>query len=219
MPTGRKSGIRRPPCYYEKTKKKTLRQFDPGEIAELDRAMWQAYYRHRFVRLFFILVRFAHTIRRTFGLSYFNILYAAYNLALAAADFRLSKGKESKDRIVRRLAKAARTLARQSGEDFDYRRAAELELEWWMIDRYPDRYTTTREEGLARAMGAVYGLPPERLMEYARLRARAMTLQDEAEVARREADWTEIERLLTLSFAALRSAVAPADGPAQSAIL
>jgi len=187
--------------------KKNLRQFDPEEIARFDCEMWQAYYKHKFVKLFFILFRLARKMHSQFGFSYFRILRATYNLVLSAMDFRLNKGKESKHRILKKLEKAFWLLSNGTIEKFDYKRAAELELEWWLIDRYPARYTMTREEGLALAMGTIYNIEPDKLKEYAHFRAKAMTLQDQAEVEKKEADWQEIESLLVKSFTSLHVAI------------
>ena len=94
-------------------------------------------------------------------------------------------------------------------EKFDFKKVANLELDWWFVDRYPERYpSTTREDGLSAAMAAIYNIEPSKLVEYARYRAAAMVLQDEAEkIPNAETDWKKIGELLKLSYKSLRDAV------------
>jgi hypothetical protein len=187
--------------------KKNLRQFNPEEIAKFDASLWQAYYRHQFIKLFFIMFRFAMKIHKDFGFSYLNIIKMAYHTVLAAMDFRLNRNKENKERTIKKLTKAFKIMERYSLEKFDYKKAAELQIDWWFIDRYPEKYNTTREEGIAKAEGVIFNIEPEKLKEYAHFRAKAMTMQDKAEEGGYVADWQEIESLLVKSFTSLHVAI------------
>ena len=179
-------------------KKKSLKKFNPDKVAEIELDTWKAYYKHQFLRLFFLLV---HLVHENFGVSCLVSLRIAFYAALAASDFRLNKGKEKLERVLKMLINFCRVISSHSIEPFDYKKAAELELQWWMIDRYPDRYKISREEGLALAMAAVYSVEPSKLEDYAKLRAEAMVLQDEAEnLKNREADWNKIGTLLRDSW-------------------
>jgi hypothetical protein len=62
---------------------------------------------------------------------------------------------------------------------------------------------------LAEAAAAVYGVPPERLLEYGTLRADAMEIRDTKAAAGgvTEEDWTRIAGLLRRSWRSLHGAV------------
>lgn len=162
--------------------------------------MWQAYYRHQFIKIFFLLLRLTHEF---FGLRYWLAIKASYYVASAIADFRIHKGNENLHRVRGKLEKFFKTISQNSLEKFDYKKAAELELNWWMIDRYPKNYEVTREEALANAIAKVYKVTPARLREYADYRGEAMVVQDKAEQSKQETDWQKIEYLLRKSFNSL----------------
>jgi hypothetical protein len=97
-----------------------------------------------------------------------------------------------------------------SPESFDVDRAARLELDWWIIHR--ERASHPREDldrSLAALQSELFNLPPDRLMEHARLRADAMLLRDRsAEAGDPTAQqWAEIDRLLHASWRSLWEAV------------
>ncbi len=178
--------------------KKSLRKFNPDKVAEIELHMWQAYYRHQFLKLFFLLTRLT---RENFGVNYLVSIQIAYYAALAAGDFRLNKGKENQERVLKKLIRFCQIISEHSTEPFDYKKAAELELQWWLVDRYPDRYQISRKESLALAMAAIYNIDPSKLGEYASKRAEAMVLQDEVENLKGvEADWNKIGLLLKDSW-------------------
>lgn len=181
--------------------RKSLKKFNPDRVAAIEVRMWQAYYRHNFIQLFFLL---AQLTRESFGVNYFASVQIAYYAATAAADFRLNKGNENSARILQKLIKFMRAISTRSLESFDYQKAAEFELEWWFVDRYPERYQITREQALANAMSAIYQVEPEKLTEYATCRAQAMVMQDKVEKLKGvEPDWDKMGRLLEQSFRAL----------------
>lgn len=184
--------------------KRSLREFDPNMIAVIETSMWQAYYRHQFPKLFLLLLKLTHV---HFHLNYIQNLKAAFYSASAAIDFRRNRGKENKERITEKLTHFYKVISEHAIENFDYKKAAELECEWWFIDRYPESYSVSRREALARAMAILYQVNPLLLMEYADYRARAMELQDKAEVEKKEADWDKVTELLQYSYKSLHSAV------------
>jgi hypothetical protein len=169
--------------------KSSLKQFDPNKVASIETRMWQAYYRHHFFILFTLLIKL---MKESFGLNYLSCLEAAYYAASAAIDFRMNRGKENENRIRRKLTEFYRTISKRSLEGFDYKKAAELELNWWLIDRYPQKFVMTRQEAIKIAMAEIYNIEPAKLNEYADYRAQAMVLQDEAESLNKEADWDKV---------------------------
>jgi len=184
--------------------KKGLKHFNPDKVAQLDLNMWQAYYSHNFFRLFILLLQLNHEF---FGLNYLATLRAAYYSATAAIDFKLHRGRENSERIIKNLSKFLKIVSNKSLEKFDYKKAAELELAWWLIDRYPNKYETSREVALAAAMAAVYGVQTSALTDYANYRAQAMVLNDKAEAAGHETDWSQVGILLKKSFNSLHQSV------------
>jgi hypothetical protein len=94
--------------------------------------------------------------------------------------------------------------------DFDVKRAAQLELEWWIVHRQRKQY---KEGDLARALAEtaaeVYKLPVEDFIEHGNLRAEAMNIRDnQAEAGGvTEEDWQKIDELLHQSWRSLHAAV------------
>jgi hypothetical protein len=83
-----------------------------------------------------------------------------------------------------------------------------MELEWWDIRRYPDKYDSTLEISLAKNMAAVYKVDERSLSTYAKYRAEAMLLRDKQGDAQKiEPDWRKIEDLLVRSWDALYKAI------------
>src|SRR3990167_1573477 len=186
--------------------KKSLKQFNPERVANFEARMWRAYYRHNFLMLFFLLIGLA---REFFGVDYFTAMRMGYHSALAATNFRLRKKTQSEDKakILKELTHFYKLIFDHSLESFDYKNTAQLEMDWWFIDRYPERYTISREEALAQAMAVLFNVNPARLTEYANFRARAMILQDEAEASRKETDWGLVGDFLSKSYCSLYRSV------------
>ncbi len=136
-----------------------------------------------------------------------HAIQAAWYSAFAAIDFRINKDKENQERLLKRLTCFFKIMSKYSADAFDYNKAAELELRWWLVDRYPGRYTTSREDALAEAMGVVYRVKPRSLEKYAQYRRAAMVLYDKAEDEHKQVDWKEIGSLLKMSFQSLHVAV------------
>ncbi len=201
--------------------KYSLKNFDPEEVGILETKMWQAYYHHKFFLLFILIVKF---IKSQSHLSYLISIRAAYHAAFAATLFRLQKGKENKNRMLKHLEKYFKIIANNSVEVFNYKRAAELELEWWFIDRYPDKYNSTREDALASLAASLYDINPAQLKEHAQYRAQAMVLdraqatavKNKSRAERTPADWAEIESLLKKSFSSLHAVVNSSSNIAHS---
>lgn len=182
-----------------------LRRIDPHALAQLDADMWVTYYNHRFARLGWLLFKLN---RSHFWPDVFTTLRAAYHSTMAAIVFRKTKGHEENDRVLKHLAIFYRLLSAHNAQAFDYRRAAELELEWWMVDRYPERYQTSRASALAAGMAVIYGIEPRRLRIYGEKRATAMELLGAYHYdTRTEVDWPKLRQLLEESYEALCGAV------------
>ncbi len=177
--------------------KKSLKNFNPDKVAELEVYMWQTYYSHNFLKLFFLLIKLAH---ESFSVNYLLSIRIAYYLASASVDFRVNKGKENSQRILHKLEKAFKLISRNSMEVFDYKKVASLELNWWLVDRYSDRYKISRAEAISLAMSELYGVNHSLLKEYGEKRAEAMVVQDNL---KDNSEWGKIGVLLNESYNSL----------------
>lgn len=182
----------------------SVRNFDPTTVAKLETEMWHAYYHHNFIRLLLVLRKLTS---RFAGLSFTRSLWASYYATTAAASFRCSRGEEDAGKITRKLERFYELVKKESGESFSATTVAKAELDWWLVDRYPDKYEISRRDAIARTLGLIYGIDPVRLGKYADFRANAMEIQDEAEKIDQEADWRRIEQNLREAYKYLRAAV------------
>lgn len=184
-----------------------LREFDPDEIGRLETDMWRAYYDKKEVLLFRQL---SQMLRRQFNLPLVRSNAVAYQAARAAFVFKKGKKREDYEQALPYLRAYYGEIRRVSDVPFDVEKVSRLELEWWIIHRERAQH---KPEDLPRALaelaGALYGIPPERAAEHARLRAEAMTIRDtKAEQgAVTEADWQRIAELLRASWQSLHQAV------------
>lgn len=182
-----------------------IRHFNPATFAKLDADMWVAYYNHRFFRLFVLLLKLNYTyFRPNLSLT----MRGAYHSAVAAIVFRKTKGNEDTEKILHHLTLFYNLLAKNNAYKFDYDKAAGLELEWWLIDRYPNRYKQTREEVLARGMATIYNVSASKMKIYGEKRAQAMELLgDYHHDTTTTVDWVRLRVLLKEAYAALHGAV------------
>lgn len=187
--------------------KANIREFDADEIARLDTAMWRSYYSRQRLRMFSEL---GEVLGKQYGLRFWRRQLVAFYAAKSAFIFKDGKERADYEKALPDLEKFYASIGDASTTDFDVRRAAALELEWWIVHRERARF----QEGdlanaLANAAAALYNEPPEKLLEYGRLRAEAMKIRD----ARAEAggvaeeDWRKIDELLHESWRSLHRAV------------
>lgn len=185
--------------------KRDLRNFDPATFAKLDADMWIAYYNHHFLRLFGLLIKLNYThFRPSLPLT----LRGAYYSAMVAIVFRKTKGNEDSERILAYLVQFYKLLSGHGSHDFDWHKAAKLELKWWLVDRYPGRYKISRATALAEGMAAIYNVPASKLTVYGKNRAGAMELLGSYHhdtTAR--VDWEKLRQLLRRSYEGLHDAV------------
>ncbi|MCX6970313.1 MAG: hypothetical protein NTV93_09195 [Verrucomicrobia bacterium] len=175
--------------------------FDPQEMGRLESAMWRSYYEGHWLQLA------RQTMKGACGqyrFSWWDGARSSLHAARAALFFR----KNTDDpRCLPELEQYYAIISKATGQHFDVRAAAALELKWWKERRRsvtPKDYART----IARATALVYGMPEETLLPAARMRAEAMAYRD----ARRDgkmtdADWQEIARQLMMAYATLKEAV------------
>jgi hypothetical protein len=184
-----------------------LRQFDAGEVARLETAMWRSYYERQPIHLFFQL---AELLRTQYDAPFLRSNVIAYQAARAAFLFKDGKVRPDYERALPALVRYYAAIRRMSDTPFDVSRVARLELEWGIVHRERQRYPPgTLDRSLAELQQALYDMPVQQFAEHGRLRAEAMLLRDEKWDSGRmsESDWALIRELLQLSWSSLSNAV------------
>ena len=185
-----------------------IRVFDPDDVARLETAMWRSYYDRRRMPLFGQLVAL---LQGQFHLQPLRAVALAGLAARAAAVFQVGESHDDYRRALPYLERYYAGIRAVSTVPFDPRRAAELELEWWIVHREVDDHPPgDLEAALADLAAELYQVPAERCWAHAARRAEAMTIRDRT--SRREVgvtgdDWDRIEAVLWVSWKALADEV------------
>lgn len=185
----------------------SLRNFDPAAVGALEARMWRAYYEHRERDVFHDMTVL---LREQYKLPWLRSYGAAYQAARAAFVFKRGRVRNDYEKALPPLRGYYRTIREASDTPFEAERAAQLELEWWIVHRQRELHAPEDlEKSLAELQAVIYGLPAERFAEHARLRAEAMRIRDtrEAEGTVSDTDWQRIDELLRQSWDALSRAV------------
>jgi hypothetical protein len=186
-----------------------LSRFDPLEVARLETEAWKAYYSRKRWHLLFLLL---DTLRSQFNLRGITAWRAAYFSTRSALAFQRSRSDDSPQakEALRYLEKYYEIFDTPSEPAFIPELAAEKELHWWYVHRYPRRYEDSLEQALGGSMAAIYCVPENTLGTYAHYRAQAMHERDTAtHVEKRKPKWEEIRKLLEEAYTALEHVVWP----------
>ena len=184
-----------------------IRRFDADEVARLETAMWRSYYDRRRVRLF---IQLSELLRTQYRFPFWQSQRVAYHAARAAFVFKDGHGRADYERALPDLVAFYEAIRRASDVPFDPQRAAQLELEWWIVHRERKQHRPgDLADALAATAAEVYQVPADALAEHARLRAEAMTIRDDTAATGgvSEADWARIDSLLHDSWRSLHQAV------------
>jgi hypothetical protein len=185
-----------------------IRVFDPDGVARLETAMWRSYYDRRRLPLFGQLVAL---LQGQFHLQPLRAVTLAGLAARAAAVFQGGAGHDDYRRALPYLERYYDGIRAASEVPFDPRRAAGLELEWWIVHREVDDHPPgDLEAALADLAAELYQVPAERLWTHAARRAEAMTIRDRAsrrQVGVLDDDWDRIEAVLWVAWKALADEV------------
>jgi len=190
-----------------KPHKVDMRDFEADEVARLDTAMWRSYYSRERLKLFGQL---SELLEEQYKLRFWRRQIIAYYAAKATFVFKDGKTREDYEKALPDLEKFYGEIRDISTTDFNVKKAAKLELEWWIVHRQRKQY---KEGDLARALAEtaaeVYKLPVESCLEHGDLRAKAMEIRDmKAESGGvSEEDWQKIDELLHQSWRSLHKAV------------
>jgi hypothetical protein len=182
---------------------RSLREFNPGRMADLELRMWQAYYGNERARLFALLVT---TLREQYHYPWMTAAVEGFHLARAAATF--ARLTDRYDTVLPDLEKAYGTAARWHHAGFDPSAVARAELAWWVARRTPGRNAPEQVGRLiAEEYALLYEAPPADMLPAGLLRAEAAAVRD------REAgqpDWATIGALLRDSYAELHARLSSA---------
>jgi hypothetical protein len=184
-----------------------LREFDADQVARLETAMWRSYYEKQQVRLFNQL---SELLRTQYNMPLVRSNQVAYYAAKAAFVFKDGKQRADYEKALPDLLKFYEAVRKIGDIPFDVNRAAQLELEWWIIHRERAKHPADDlQRALAELQSEIYRVPVERLLEHGRLRAEAMAIRDTKAEAGGvdEADWAKIDELLHQSWRSLSTAV------------
>jgi hypothetical protein len=184
-----------------------LREFDADEVARLETAMWRSYYEKQRLQLF---AQLSESLRSQYKMPLVRSNRVAYYAADAAFTFKKGKQRSDYEKALPALSKYYEALRKMSDIPFDVNRAAQLELEWWIVHRERAKHAPgDLSLALAELQAEIYRVPVEKLTEHANLRADAMTIRDtKAEQGGvTEADWAQIDDLLHRSWRSLKLAV------------
>ena len=184
-----------------------MRSFDANEVARLETAMWKSYYSRERFKLY---NQMTELLRTQYNLPFIRSNTVAYQASRAAFVFKDGHNRKEYEKALPYLVNFYSSVRKVSDVPFDVDRTARLELEWWIIHRERKSHAPgDLDRALADLPAEIYGVPAERLMEHAKLRAEAMTIRDnKAEQGGvTDADWAKIDDLLHASWQSLHKAV------------
>jgi hypothetical protein len=183
---------------------RSMREFNPSRVADLELRMWQAYYAKDRATLFRLLVVL---LREQYRYSWARATTQAFHLARAASTF--AELRDHYDVVLPDLEAAYASVKSWSNAGFDPRAVAEAELAWWVARRVPGQNSAEQVGRLiAQEYALLYETSVERVAEAALLRATAGRLRDSQAP---NADWARIGRLLQQSYQELLAAVSIAN--------
>lgn len=154
-----------------------LRKFDPRRLAHYEKENYVAYYRKDWLKLLRVSVGM---VGEAFGLSFLQAAYAAYLVARAEIAFAPFPNNDIPlaQAYMRRFYDFIRRTHRES---FDVERAAQLEVDWWIVHRRlfanPDNVDLV--EALTALYAEAYSVAPERVRPAAQQRALGMLYSDQ----------------------------------------
>jgi hypothetical protein len=183
--------------------------FDPDRLADLETAMWKAYYRRQPARLFGLLIQ---GLREQAHASWPRALAAAFFLTRGAAGFARATGDY--ERFAPDIARGYRLLGLPP--DVDAVEVGRRELRWWVVRREIGLAAgAAAGEAITRLYAAIYALPESAVSEAGRLRGEAAEVRDRGATedpdgprARGLGYWPEVARLLRRSYRELHAALA-----------
>jgi hypothetical protein len=179
---------------------RSMREFNPPRLANLEVRVWQAHYAKHRTRLFARLVILLH---EQYHYSWATATLEGFHLARAAATF--GDLRDGYDVVLPDLEAAFAKGKSWMHAEFEPRAVARAELAWWVARRVPGQNSAEQIGGLiADEYALLYETTRARVADAALLRAQAASLRN-AQAG--QPDWDRIARLLLQSYSELRSAL------------
>ena len=186
----------------------SIRQFDSREVARLETEMWRSYYDKKPVLLFWQL---AGGLRQQFHAPFWRSFGLAFLATKAAFVFKKGQSRTDYQQAMPALVTYYTAIQDLTVEQFAVAKVAALELNWWIVHRQRERYSyDDLATALVQTSAALYNQPTDQFINYAKLRANAMRLCDQAgrqPGGATEADWQQIEQELARAWGTLHQVV------------
>ena len=185
-----------------------IRNFDPRKIAHYEKENYVAYYQKDWLKLLRVSVSL---VKESFGLSWMQAACGAYLVARAEIAFAPFPDNDipKAEAYMTRFYQFLKNIHR---EDFDVRRAAHLEVNWWSVHRKLFGNAGNQElvEALTDLYAEAYGIEPAKVQVSARQRAQGMLYSDLWVNAGKPADsplLAQEEDALFQSYTSLKDAI------------
>ena len=179
-----------------------LSRLNPEQIAYYEKAGWEAYYDRNWLRAFGLMVRL---VESQFQVPFPRSILAALHVVRASISF--APRDHDLDATLKHLERFYRIAARANSNAFDPRRAAELELRYWVIHRelaeMPELDKRPLVQSLADLHAALFGRTPAELWASAESRTAAAEAVDRITGRRSTdvaADWRRVEEHLRRAY-------------------
>lgn len=182
-----------------------LRQFNPTAIGILETKMWRSYYEKKPLLLFW---QSAQLFRQQLKAPFWRSFKIAYHAAKAAFVFKNGTNRKEYNLALPNLQTFYREVAQLSNRSLEVNRAAEQELEWWIIRRYREKHPPSEWTNLqAQVAAEIYGVPAAQCEVYGALRTEAMLYRDNLGEKIGEKDWARIEKMLVDAWGVLKKGI------------
>ncbi len=153
-----------------------IRNLDPRKLAHYEKENYVAYYQKDWMKLLRVSVGM---IKESFGLSWLHAVYGAYLIARAEIAFAPFPDNDipKTEKYVQRFYQFIKTIHR---EDFDVKRATQLEVHWWGVHRRLFGNAENQElvDALTCLYEEIYGAESDKFKEAAYQRALGMLYSD-----------------------------------------
>jgi hypothetical protein len=168
-------------------------RLDPRRLAQLEAGGWRAYYDRDWLRLITLMVQLN---QEEFHIPFPLSVVAAFHVARGSIAWAPVNNDPAEVRA--HFVRYYRMARRWSGREFSPRRAAELEIDYWIEHRRlsgkPDK--TSFVEAMTALHAELFSLPPETVRSSAEWRVRANNTVDLITSGTSfdpEADWAKLE--------------------------
>jgi hypothetical protein len=174
--------------------------FDPDLMATHELAAWKAEHEKAVYGLFTSLAQFKREQNRY---PWYKAGLAGFDLSRATTEYAEMRGRY--ERVLPDLTSVAAMEKAWFNAEFDPAEVARAQLTWWVQRRIPNLNGPDQVgEMMSQEYSLRYGVPPDRVIGAAILRAQAMALRDEGAG---NPNWPVVLRMLKDSYKALKAGV------------